>query len=73
MSSHIVATVDPVAVDTGMQLSHVSLHLYLRSELQALHMLVAGRLYLELQEEPPQCFHGVSTSPRSHSQWKRVE
>ena len=41
-----MATVDPVAVDIGVQLSHVSLHLYLRSELQALHMLVAGRLYL---------------------------
>ena len=68
-----MATVDPVAVDIGVQLSHVSLHLYLRSELQAVHLLVAGRLYLQLPEEPPHCFQGGCTSPQSRPQWKRVE
>ena len=41
-----VATVDTAAVEIGVQLSHVSLHLYLQSELQAVHLLIAGRLYL---------------------------
>ena len=45
-SSHSVATVETAAVDIGVQLSHVSLHLYLQSELQAVHLLVAGWLYL---------------------------
>ena len=45
-SSHSVATVDPAAVDIGVQVSRVSLHLYPRIELQAFQLLVAGRLYL---------------------------
>ena len=41
-----MATVDPAAVDIGVQVSQVSLHLYPRNELQAVHLLVAGQLYL---------------------------
>ena len=72
-SSHSVTTVDTAVVDIGVQVSWVSLHLYLRSQLLSLHLLVAGRLYLYLPEEPPHCFQGGCTSPRSHPQWKRVE
>ena len=41
-----MATVDTAAVEIGVQLTHVSLHLYLQSELRVVHLLVAGRLYL---------------------------
>ena len=41
-----MATVDLAAVDIGVQVSRVSLHLYPRNKPQAVHVLVTGQLYL---------------------------